>query len=293
MWGGYHGGRTSRAPKRPPIQKSTPWRTLTKLQITTQAEPGGEFICELGARTTVEVTEQVPLPMSGEMRACIIDPVWKGYLTTRSVTGEALCEPLDDDSAFGGHRLQAAPPATPAPLVEQLTMAQLSDLQAECMADDIDIEDAMLYWTEEEARLCFETGGASRPLRPPPRLPSSHAESQAAPEEAAPSAPAAADAAPPAPASAGPVEMTARDLAARAAGEWRKGKMVLLQGLSAESELNGRSGVVAAWDAERARYDVRLANRVVRALPANLAIHPLQRLRDANEANRGDEVVLP
>jgi len=67
---------------------------------------------------------------------------------------------------------------------------------------------------------------------------------------------------------------------------------VLLQGLSAESELNGRSGVVAAWDAERARYDVRLANRVVRALPANLAIHPLQRLRDANEANRGDEVVF-
>ena len=31
-----------------------------------------------------------------------------------------------------------------------------------------------------------------------------------------------------------------------------------------ESELNGRSGVIAAWDGERGRYDVRLANRTVR-----------------------------
>ena len=70
--------------------------------------------------------------------------------------------------------------------------------------------------------------------------------------------------------------------------------MVLLCGLQAEEwrELNGRSGVISSWDAERSRYDVRLANRIVRVKPAQLDVHPLQKQREANDATRGDEVVF-
>ena len=64
--------------------------------------------------------------------------------------------------------------------------------------------------------------------------------------------------------------------------------MVLLCGLTATRELNGRSGVVAGFDAESQRYEVRLANRAVRVQPRQLAVHPLQRQKE--ECSRGDEL---
>lgn len=48
--------------------------------------------------------------------------------------------------------------------------------------------------------------------------------------------------------------------------------------------------MISAWDAERKRYEVRMANRAVRAKPEQLLIHPLQKQRE--EAAKGDEVVF-
>ena len=177
-------------------------------------------------------------------------------------------------------------------------------MQHECLADDVAIEaDEMIYWTEDEARLCFETGGAQRPPRRKPAVAGDDGTAAvdisagdssingnggdgssatgSGPGGAKESVTAGAD-----------VPMSEKQKAARDAGEWKKGVMVLLRGLSSETSLNGRSGVISAWDAERGRYDVRLANRVVRALPSHLAYHPLQKQRDANDADRGDEVVF-
>lgn len=74
--------------------------------------------------------------------------------------------------------------------------------------------------------------------------------------------------------------MSDKQRAARDAGQWGKGTMVLLRGLSVWKELNGRSGVVSDWEDARGRYNVRLANRVVRAKPQQLDMHPLQVVAD-------------
>jgi rhodanese-related sulfurtransferase len=81
-----------------------------------------------------------------------------------------------------------------------------------------------------------------------------------------------------------------KELKARDSGEWAKGTLVLLNGLTSTPEMNGRSGVLLGFDGDRARYEVQLANRLVRSRPANLSIHPLQRQREV--AARGDELVL-
>ena len=266
------------------MQPATTWRVLDKrLLVTTQAQPGGDSICELEPRSKVDVVEQ-SVSRTGEVRACIIDPVWKGWITIRAAHGEPFCEALEGVEDAGTRGLRDAGAAADEGPLERLTMAELSDLQAECMADDVPIETDMVYWTEAEARVCFETGGATRP---PPRvaLVAEESAERVVPTQASEDASAAAS-------SPGPVEMSERDLEARANGLWKKGMMVLLQSLSEDSSLNGRSGVVAGWEAARGRYEVRLANRVVRALPSHLAIHPLQRQREANDANRGDEVVF-
>ena len=281
FWDPYTGFSNRRqTPKRNPggidTDKLTQWRVVSERPLpVSDSQTGGEIIFDLEPRSVCDVSEQKAQP-SGEIRACIVDPVWKGWITLRSARGDSLCEPVEVDGTVPTIASSAASPPPPPPRTEQLTMAALEQLQFEYLADDVDIEPEMQLWTAEEARLCFETGGATRPPPPPP-----------APPEVEDEAPAAEEAA-----SAGPVPMTDRQKQARDAGQWTKGMMVLLQGLSAEAELNGRSGVIAIWDAERARYDVRLANRVVRAKPAHLAIHPLQKQREANEQSRGDEVVF-
>lgn len=48
-----------------------------------------------------------------------------------------------------------------------LTLSELQDIQAEAMADDVDINlDQMSLWTADQAREFFESGGAQEP--PPP-----------------------------------------------------------------------------------------------------------------------------
>jgi medium-chain acyl-[acyl-carrier-protein] hydrolase len=47
-----------------------------------------------------------------------------------------------------------------------LTMDRLRELQEEAMADDVDLEESMLAWTEAEARVFLESGGTLRPPSP-------------------------------------------------------------------------------------------------------------------------------
>jgi len=56
--------------------------------------------------------------------------------------------------------------ASMPPMPPKLTKEQLHDLQHECMADDINIEPAMLHWTEDDVRRFFESGGVERPRVP-------------------------------------------------------------------------------------------------------------------------------
>ena len=305
---GYRGG--SRTPRRNPsaidASKIRKWRVIAEKPIPVAEDDEGEvLVYDLEPRTLCDVAEQKHMP-NGEIRAMIVDPVWKGWITLKTRGGDSLCEPVDDDSGTSNGALtgDGGAAAATGPLVVQLTLAQLKDLQLECVADDVDIEpDEMVYWSEEEARLCFESGGAERPPRRNTAAPAGGAaavdlsadtaegqgggggdgsgsgDGAAQVEEA--SATAGAD-----------VPMSEKQKAARDAGEWKKGVMVLLRGLSSETSLNGRSGVISSWDAERGRYDVRLANRVVRALPSHLGYHPLQKQRDANDRERGDEVVF-
>jgi len=46
-----------------------------------------------------------------------------------------------------------------------LTMAQLDDIRAECLADDIDIPAEAVSWIECEARTFFESGGTCFPRK--------------------------------------------------------------------------------------------------------------------------------
>ena len=43
-------------------------------------------------------------------------------------------------------------------------MERVQDVQADCLADDIEIEAAMVDWSDGELREFFETGGATRPV---------------------------------------------------------------------------------------------------------------------------------
>ena len=293
---GYNYGQRRSAPRgnRSGINERsiTKWRVVCERPLPVSAdEEGRDLIYDLEPQTRCDVTEQRLAP-SGELRGMIVDPVWKGWITLKTASGDSLCAPLEDGSGTSNSGAIAASAAAPAlaPASEPLTWTQLLDLQADCCADDVEILDEMRHWSEDEARRCFETGGMDRP---PARAPSidvtaSEAGGDHGDPHTGEGAPAAATAT-----GGVEVEMSERQRAARDAGEWAKGTMILLRGLSSESELNGRSGVIAAWDGERGRYDVRLANRVVRALPANLGYHPLQRQRDANHAaGRGDEVVF-
>lgn len=48
-----------------------------------------------------------------------------------------------------------------------LSRDELNSLQAECMADDIDIDEArMRHWTPDDVRTFFESGGHVEPARP-------------------------------------------------------------------------------------------------------------------------------
>ncbi|KAL1515575.1 hypothetical protein AB1Y20_002195 [Prymnesium parvum] len=84
--------------------------------------------------------------------------------------------------------------------------------------------------------------------------------------------------------------LSERERRERGEGMWKAGMMVLLTGLVEAREYNGRSGVLAAWLADRARYEVRLGNRAVRVRAECVDMHPMQRKRE--QETKGDEVIF-
>jgi len=216
----------------------------------------------------------------GSVRGMIIDPIWKGWVTVRTRSGSNL--------------------EVVKPPREQLTsVARVIELRDEALADDIECDMVeMVLWSEAEVADFFASGGMNSPQ---PRrshdgrgkLPSSppcvgaQGTGAAATDHPGSEGSSAAEAGPSSSASDAKSD---REQAARDAGEWRAGTMVLLSGLTTMRELNGRSGVLGDFVAQAGRYEVRLATRTIRAKPAQLTIHPLQRQKDA--AARGDELVF-
>lgn len=280
-----------------PRFESSKWRVVCTepLPVSAEADSSSAKIGDLEPNSKCDVVhKEVQTDRFGNTRAMIIDPVWKGWVTLRTDVGDSNLEHLEgaDDGAESLVRLtaSAASALIAAPAVAQTTPERIRDLQFEAMADDIDCDfEEMVLWSEDEVSTFFLSGGATTPpLRKKQPAASTLDISDAA--EGGGAAPAAAmdaeeHAAPPK-----DVEMSAGQRKLRDAGEWPKGMMVLLSGLTSMRELNGRSGVVQSFDVERGRYDVRMANRVVRAKPAQLSVHPLQKQKD--EAGRGDEVVF-
>ena len=48
--------------------------------------------------------------------------------------------------------------------------------------------------------------------------------------------------------------------------------------------------MLAQWQPDRGRYEVRLPNRLVRVKPEQLDMHPMQRKKE--QETRGDEVIF-
>lgn len=297
MYRGAPRARSSRVSNPEEQKPTTRWRVCASHAIPVSSdvdESKAEIICDLEPRTMCDVSAQETLT-DGTVRFQIVDPVWRGWVTCKKGGwGVSMLEPLDAPTEASARiaKSNEVEVSSPVPPVELLSLDKLQDLQAELMADDIAIEiDEMSLWTEHEVREFFESGGANRPPRrlPPPSREQDGATAAFAHGETAANSTVVVEEK-----EVEPKPMSERERAARDAGQWKKGMMVLLRGLSADEwrDFNGRSGVVSSWDTERGRYDVRLANRVVRVRPPCLDVHPLQKQRDANDANRGDEVVF-
>ena len=186
---GYNSPRTFQR-KGPPPMKSSKWRVVSQrpLPVATDKEEHSEILCDLPPNTKCDVlhTDIVSLP-NGTQRVCIIDPVWKGWVTIRTASGQSNLELVDgdDDAAeavrriggthvagriTGGATVDVADgAAVEAPIL--LTLAQILSLQSDCMADDVAVEeDEMRRWSEAELTAYFESGGSSS-CRPPRRAP--------------------------------------------------------------------------------------------------------------------------
>lgn len=81
---------------------TTRWRICTTrpLSVHTDADESSAVVCDLEPRTVLEVCEEKILTPNGVQMACILDPVWKGWLVLRrGASGLATCEPLDEAPA--------------------------------------------------------------------------------------------------------------------------------------------------------------------------------------------------
>ena len=70
----------------------------------------------------------------------------------------------------GPQLLQPQRVVTADPSSKMLTLEQLTTLQSEAMADNVAIAEKMRMWTEEQARLYFESGGTVEPAAAPAEL---------------------------------------------------------------------------------------------------------------------------
>ena len=104
----------ARRPK-PVALVSSKWRVVSArpLPVSTEVDAQrGEFITDLEVNSLCHVLHEDPRPgAAGETRVCIVDPVWKGWITLRTARGDSNLEHIDGD--IGDHlRIGAAPPPT-------------------------------------------------------------------------------------------------------------------------------------------------------------------------------------
>ena len=93
-WSGGHGGGRRGRGNTHTIDKNavSAWRVCAGsrcLPVSADVE-GTDIICDLEPRTRLDVIIQQVLP-SGEVRACIIDPVWKCWVTLKDRRAQVRC----------------------------------------------------------------------------------------------------------------------------------------------------------------------------------------------------------
>ena len=81
----------------------------------------------------------------------------------REVAADCSAPVEESEAGCSEGAAAAATAEEAAPAAPRLTMSELEDLQAEAMADDVEIEEAMRGWTAEQALAFFESGGLDRP----------------------------------------------------------------------------------------------------------------------------------
>jgi len=114
-----------------------------------------------------------------------VEQLTANKMLSNSVRGQELA----DESHTETLNRQVNQAGTGAPPRPSLTLAQLQDIQSECMADDIEIDLAkMAFWTAEEAVAYFESGGEVEPP-PKPTPPPEPAPPEPAPPDPVPAAP--------------------------------------------------------------------------------------------------------
>ena len=267
----------------PPKFETSKWKVCCakSLPVSEEKEKNSALIHDLAPDSTCRCGKSSTFQPANSVRAYWIR--WKGWVTLRTALGDANLELIDGDAPTKDAAAAPQLSSADAPKV-QLDLATLQSIQSDALADDLDIEEEeMVYWSKEEATTFFESGGTIRPAKRAPQTTESSSspaidvsDSNKEEEQKEPQTK--------------PAEMSESMRRKRDEGLWPKGMMVMLTGLKGMRELNGRSGVLVQYDAERGRYEVRMANRVVRALPSMLLVHPLQKQRD--EAGKGDEVVF-
>ena len=63
--------------------------------------------------------------------------------------------------------------------------------------------------------------------------------------------------------------------------QYIKGTMVLLLGLTSDTDKNGRSGVIVGFDGASGRWLVQMADRQFKVRPECVQLHPYQKQKDA------------
>jgi len=254
--------------------EASKWRVVSERPLPVfQTADGIKKIADLQSQSMCDLLhDQLHELPDGSVRGMIIDPIWKGWVTVRTTTGSNL--------------------ESISPLPQLLTSeARILELQEEALADDIECDMAeMVCWNEEEVAEFFASGGATAPPRKSTRSTEVETSVPDLARVATKGSPAA-DTGTSSSSEQAAGEMNDVEARARDAGEWAKGTVVLLQGLKAARELNGRSGVLVTFDADHHRYEVRLAHRSVRVRPSQVSLHPLQRQREREGNSRGDEIV--
>ena len=122
MFGGSYGYRSPSRGGFKAAQRfeSSKWRVVCDKPLPVSGEMDGrEPICDLEPRSLCDLLhkETQTLP-NGNVRALIIDPVWKGWVTLRTARGDSNLECIDGDDSIAriaSHGGAAATPELPPP----------------------------------------------------------------------------------------------------------------------------------------------------------------------------------